>query len=109
MKDTKIDAEVSYNKQECIDAFMARDDLNETEQGLKARIIAFNNSLSRQGHDLEHARKTIAVMERDFQDLKGQTEGLIDFAFAIEISRRENQKSKDHGSNGVSKEVQHGA
>ena len=115
MSDPEINPEAVYNKQECVDSFMARDDLDSTQMALRQRIVAMNNSLSRKGHDLEHARRTLAAMEQEFQEIKSQTNGLIEFVLAIEIGRREKEaaEARDHGSNGVTKspteEVRHGA
>jgi hypothetical protein len=113
MSDPEIKAEAVYNKQECIDSFMSNKDLSTTEQHLRRRIIDSNNVLTRKGHELEHARRTLEVMEKEFQELRSQTNGLIEFAFAIEIERRETAgKEKANGPNGVTppaKELRHGA
>lgn len=102
----EIKAEAVYNKQECIDAFMSRKDLNETEQDLRNRIVAKNNEVSRRGHDLNKARKSVEQMEREFNAAKGEVEGLINFALSCEIKHRE-QRKESNGVNG--QEAGHGA
>ena len=107
----EINTDTSYNKQDCIDSFMNRKDLDETEQDLRNRIIAKNNDLSRRGHQLEKMRQALENAEREFSAVKGEVNGLINFAFSREISYREEQVAKS--SNGVDKtsngEAQHGA